>query len=496
MKDMEREKFEESCKSAFDNAGVTPSEAVWVNVELELEKAKGGHLKRRLMFYQMLAAASVVFAMAVAGAGVYYNFNQNDSTSGNLALQNNSSREPVAGSDAETRINSADNTAKEPVADPSIASLRTPDTNSADRGAQVNSTATDDRGQSPSRQSHALRSRGKEQNSRESGRDAGDESVLAASGGFRNEGAALPTAINDRNVPPLYIPRHIQVNMRPAQEEVDPVVAMMARLEREEREMRGEQKNKNDEGTLSEKLWTSIGFAAGSFNPVQSSGSGSTLSGSAMSFAAAPIVDQETKASGYVYSMGLNVGAKLSERWVLQGGVNYLTNSSDYTANNVVVTSTGTTQQRFRAASTNEIIHTDAEDLNNKILFSAPYNVNNSMRYLSVPMQAGYLLVDKTFGLQLNAGVATDLFLQNTVTPDAVNLDKTTQPGGADSPYRTVNLSGLFSTEFSYRFAERYRVSLNPGIRYPFGSIYKPELGVQASPLTFDVGLRFRYIFH
>ncbi|HEX8039060.1 MAG TPA: hypothetical protein VF490_07900 [Chryseosolibacter sp.] len=491
MKDMEREKFEESCKSAFENAGVTPSEAVWVNVELELEKAKGGHLKKRLMFYQMLAAASVVFAMAVAGAGIYYNFNQHTPPSGKLALQNTNSNEAVAGSDSETRINN------ELLEDSGTSSSRPPDANSADQSFQSNSPAVKNGpNQSPSHQSRSVQAGDKVQNAQEGRRGADGESIITAPGGLYTQGAALPTAINDRNLPPIYTPRHIEVNMRPAQEEVDPVVAMMARLEREEREMRGEQKNNKDEATLSEKLWTSVGFAAGSFNTVQSSGSGPALSGSAMTFAAAPIVDQEAKASGYVYSMGLNVGTKLSGRWVLQGGVNYLTNSSDYTANNVVVTSTGTTQQRFRAASTNEIIHTDAQDLNNKILFSAPYNVNNSMRYLSVPMQAGYLLVDKTFGLQLNAGVATDLFLQNTVTPDAVNLDKTTQPGGADSPYRTVNVSGLFGTEFSYRFAEHYRVSLNPGIRYPFGSIYKPELGVQASPFTFDVGLRFRYIFH
>jgi hypothetical protein len=211
----------------------------------------------------------------------------------------------------------------------------------------------------------------------------------------------------------------------------------------------------------------------------------------------APIVDQETKASGYSYTMGVNVGTKLSERWVLQGGVNYLTHSSEYTANNVVMEPMGKfEQQRFRAASTNDLVNADEAELSNKLVYSAPYNVNNSMRYLSIPMQAGYLLVNKTFGLQVNAGVATDLFLQNTVKAESDQLESTSQPAGSDSPYRAVNLSGLFGTEFSYRFGPHYRVSLNPGLRYPFNTIYKTELGVQSTPLTFDVGLRFRYIFH
>ena len=162
-----------------------------------------------------------------------------------------------------------------------------------------------------------------------------------------------------------------------------------------------------------------------------------------------------------------------------------------------MVASTGDFQeQRFRAASTNDLLYFDSQETNAKIVYTAPYNVNNSMRYLSIPMQAGYLIVDKTFGVQLNAGVATDLFLQNTVTAESDQLDKTSQSGGADSPYRSVNLSGLFGTEVSYRFGEHYRVSLNPGIRYPFNTIYKSEFGLQSSPLTFDVGLRFRYIFH
>jgi hypothetical protein len=87
------------------------------------------------------------------------------------------------------------------------------------------------------------------------------------------------------------------------------------------------------------------------------------------------------------------------------------------------------------------------------------------------------------------------MFIQNTIDPEGETLGKTTEGRGADSPYRSLNFSGLVGTEVSYRFADRYRLSLNPGVRYPFNSIYKDEVGVESTPLTFDVGLRFRYIF-
>ena len=67
MKNMERERFEASWKNAFEKAEISPSENVWTNIELDLEKARGGELKKRLLFYKMLAAACVVFAMAAGG---------------------------------------------------------------------------------------------------------------------------------------------------------------------------------------------------------------------------------------------------------------------------------------------------------------------------------------------------------------------------------------------------------------------------------------------
>src|SRR6188508_1248411 len=68
---MERRKFEDSFKQAFDEAEVNTSDNVWTGIELELEKAEGDKTKRRLLFYKLVAAASVAFALCVAGIGYY-----------------------------------------------------------------------------------------------------------------------------------------------------------------------------------------------------------------------------------------------------------------------------------------------------------------------------------------------------------------------------------------------------------------------------------------
>jgi hypothetical protein len=304
----------------------------------------------------------------------------------------------------------------------------------------------------------------------------------------------LPSTIDDKNLPAFYSARNIKLTVYPEVAEGDPVAAMLARLEAREKEVSGVREEKKNENNKTENLWTSIGFAAGSFNTIHPSASSPATTLMASS---AQIADPEAKASGYSYSMGVNVGTRVSERWVLQGGVNYLSHSSDYTANNAVV---APDFQSFKPASTNELVNVAQKELDEKIVYTAPYNVNNSLRYLSIPLTAGYMIINKSFGLQLNAGVATDLFLQNTVKADGDKIggkvDNTTQSSGAQSPYRSVNLSGLVGTELSYRFGAHYRVALNPGIRYPFNTIYKSDLGLQANPLTVDIGLRFRYIFH
>lgn len=504
---MEREKFEESWKHAFDEAEISPSEKVWTNIELELEKANGGELKRRLLFYQLLAAASVVFAMAIGGAGYYFAYERPGTDGIAINTPDESS------DDQSTNIDQvpAPAEAEQPqtYSDHQRSQSSQPSTETIDRQAitrdntrdlAVNSKSSDNTTSVDRRDSERSEGGG----SGESGKigiDKTEQPLLANNDAgttdSRGSEFGLPTEVGESDLSPLFARRDVKLNFEKKEPEVDPVLAMLAKLDLREREMRGEKDSKKDNNARHEKLWTSVGFAAGSFNAVQApSASPSTASYQAMAIAA-PIVDQESKASGYSYSMGVNLGTKISERWVLQGGVNYLTQSSEYTATGLVADGPGfMAAERYKPLTSNAVVNANEFELGNKIVYSAPYNVNNSMRYLSIPLQAGYLLVDKTIGVQLNAGVATDLFLQNTVSGEGDQVADATMPRGSDSPYRSVNLSGLFGTEVSYRVGPHYRVSLNPGIRYPFNTIYKSELGVQSSPLTFDVGLRFRYIFH
>ena len=474
---MERRKFEDSFKQAFDEAEVNMSDNVWIGIELELERAEGDKTKRRLLFYKLLAAASVTFALCVAGIGYYIIDSKTTELNEQLA---------------------ADAT----VLQPADASNKTSDESSSTaisvQPKPSNEISTHEAVRKNLRSSGFVASSANQSSVTPTVKEnsSGSDNTVIVATAVTDESSKVASSdayakYTDRGVPSFYEAKDPTLII--PKNEVDPGALLLAQMAAEERKYA--QLDKKEKENAAEKLWTSVGFAAGAFSSVNTGVSPSSAN-NAIAYTTSTVPDKQAKASGISYSVGVNVGTRLSKRWTIQGGVNYLTQSSDYTATNVVAEDNF---QTLKAESINELDKlpqlADAY-ASSKLAPTFPYSVNNNVKFFSVPVQAGYLLVNKKFGLQLNAGVSTDLFLANTITPEVESMKVTTQGRGEDSPYRSVNFSGLMGTEFSYRFGTHYRVALNPGLRYPLNSVYKNDVGVQSTPLTFDVGLRFKYIFH
>ena len=504
---MEKQKFEEGWKNAFHGTEVTPSDSVWTNIELDLEKEEATGMKQKLLFYKTLAAASVIFALAFGGTGIYlFQINQfpNRQAGANVSTQDilinprtgSSSNDDVKFSD---QLKSSDDAGK--VASSTDLPLEGNDSSlsfktSAAEEVKNNANTADITGHSSDQGKMISLVDGAEKSSQQEHQ-------------FDLMQRSLPSLV-DIAQPAFKLP----IVQKKA--EVDPVVAMMAKLAARENEIK-ETLEKDDTKKEHQKgFWTSVGLAAGSFDasdatirqplasasfngsPGQPSAPGSTTYKASNNTSAI----NEARASGFSYSVGLNVGKKLSRKVLIHGGVNYLTQVSNYTAETAVTERSFTS---FRPEVLNDQNSSNSGDFqysDSRIVSTAPHKVSNNMRYLSVPVQAGYLLLDGKVGFQLNAGISTDLFLQYTKSADAqivngqdfekVDADR----DDVDSPYRPVNFSGLFGTELIYKVGDRYRISLNPGLRYPLSSVYKSNLGIQSTPITFDVGLRFRYIFH
>ncbi|MFZ2904849.1 MAG: outer membrane beta-barrel protein [Cyclobacteriaceae bacterium] len=426
---MERQKFEESFRDAFRDAEIAPSEAVWANVELVLEKNAGGKMKGRLIFFQLLAAASLVFAMGVGG--IYYlntthNFNQTNT----VAKQK--TEQPL--------VSSSERLPEEGVSKVMQKQERPPVNTRTNSSSviQASSASTDHDLPTESRQSIPLND---------------------------------PLVMRDRKLPALTT-IELPVFVSAKKEEPDPGMVLLARMKDEER--RYQQDAKKSE--FDEKLWTSVGVGVGSFNPNATTGTSvlTSLSGGGSSATSDP-------SSGSSYSVGISLATKLADRVVFQGGISYMSQNAEFTSSAALP---------GNGAALNEFVASE-----DRLVATSPYRVSSNLQFMSIPVQAGYILIDRQFAMQVNGGVSTDIFFQSTLTPEHNDLTKVSQDAGTDSPYRTLNFSGLLGTEFSYKVGEHYRVAVNPGLRYAFNSIYKSEVAVETAPVTFDVALRFRYIF-
>lgn len=521
---MERQKFEDEWKDAFSKAEVTPSDNLWTNIELDLMKAEGEKMKRRLVFYKLMAAASIAFAMCVAGIGVYYynNLSGKDNQLSSTATQTIQQQKTYDQAKEKANAESRDSNVKATTTSTNLANntaATSINKKDEDNGDGLNSNSRVLKEPTSSKQSisvgegvaknkigndeiqHSINLTGtpddaKANNNIENGQVVNAQISLHDNSNFTED-----------KVPSLYTP--IKILLTFPETQPDPVLVMIAKLEQREIELRGDMKSTKKESKnkeLKERFWTTVGFAAGTFasgnSNVYAASNAQTTPSSTFGRSASTNnkVSNQSKSSGS-YSLGLSVGTKLSKHWVLQGGVNYLAQNSTFAVNSVIETS----EKDFRVLSTLEDMNQPliAQSSNStldpnadRVVATSGYDVNNNSQFISVPVQAGYMAVNRKFGVQVNAGISTDLFLKNTIDAGSKSsLPKATQKG-EDSFYRPVNFSGLFGTEISYRLGSHYRVSVIPGLRYPFNSIYKDQVNVVSTPLTLDLGMKFRYIFH
>lgn len=431
---MAKQKFEDEWQVAFEKAEASPSEGVWTGIELGLEKASGTIARKQLVRYQWLVAASVTFAIGITALYLMEGDQQSKP-----ALTSALSGSPGF---IEDQLNKSSDQGqvdsdKEPV------------------GHQQSAEQTGDVYESHNANALPVKTAGVDDNML--------KSKVADNGMIPTYGTAK------RKMPALYTFRNPEIVMPKSESAADPGMVLLAKLADKEKAL----SKKEDKRKMNEQLWTTIGFGAGTFNPNASSAKASG------SFNATG-----NSSAGMSYSVGAGVGGRVGSRFVLQGGVAYLSQNASFTSSSLSMEAT------TAVASLDDYI-----DRVNNLVATSPYEVSSNLQYVSLPLQAGYVLVDRDFAVQVNGGVATDFFVQNTLTPDAENIAGITQKAGDDSPYRSVNFSGIVGTELSYKLG-RYRIALNPGIRYALNSIYKAEIEREIAPVTYDVSVRLRYLFN
>lgn len=469
-------KFEEEWRETFEGAEVTPSDAVWTGIDLELANAESSSMKKRIVFYQRLAAASILFALLVGGFGLY-RWNETEKL---VAYKSNTN---VKAPENKTSTQEE----KKPIADHS----QTENAGNANSSASTASVKKDQTEVSGEANKKSISN--PKQETTESfavTKNQSSESLQRSNNAAIPNGNKLPVktfavtklAVNENNTDPqkenhfsvalAAIPEAgvlplIEVDGEPVQEELVrklPAIPAAFMIE------------PHSEKINHERLWASVTAATGSYSTVATSNS---LYGSS-SFQSASAGSSN---AGSSYSYGMLAGMRVSNRIVIQSGVQYSNQSA------------GTTTNINAPSSLYAVANYSSNSLASPANFSSPYAITSANEFISVPVQAGYLFVDRKIGLQLNSGISTDFFVRNTLSDPSGQRQSYSQGAGQDSPYRAVNFSGLMSSEVSYKLGRHYRLSLVPGVRYSFAPVLKSANTATGNNMVWDIGFRFRYIF-
>lgn len=479
MQSTERQKFEEDWKSAFDGAEMTPSESVWNSIELDLAGQESAAMKKRVVFYQRLAAATVLFALLTGTYAFYTNFKSGPDK---LAVVDNkvSNENKVANDQSTPEATTSETTKSETETtsqDVNTAGKITTSKNGNNNTTQQSTIAKAETPVLIAKEETVT----KEQITTET--VAANESLVPVETVASNDPLEKPA--DDKQGATKEV-----LNEEPKKEVTSPILqntTTLASLEPQD-EPEKTRARKNSGGDT----WLAVGGGAGNYSP-NSGSSASAMADKQASFgpansslqaAADANANNKTKV-GTAYSFGMAVGKKFG-RFVVQTGVNLNKQQVDYTS------SYDSRSQSANTAKASMADYSMAESAD--LSPTNAYTVNSSMEIVSIPVQAGYMIIDRKLGWQFNAGFSPDFFLKNTLVDKSGQRERFTQGAGDASPYRSVNWSGLFNTELSYKIGQHYRISLVPGVRYSFNSLLK-EPGDSGKPLILDVGFRFKYLF-
>jgi hypothetical protein len=187
---------------------------------------------------------------------------------------------------------------------------------------------------------------------------------------------------------------------------------------------------------------------------------------------------------------------KLSKRWTIESGIQYA--MTDVTSKTNVIIENDFFAQPI--PNTSEVMgmppiagmatqDAQVEYVNEDI------DLQNSFQFASVPLKAGFIVVDRKVNFKINAGIAADFYLGNTLKDSEKRVATLEVNPGSESPYRDLNFSGLAGIELGYRIVDRLNLSIEPNYRHALQPSTKGTSNFETVPTGFGVLAGLKYSF-
>ncbi len=260
-----------------------------------------------------------------------------------------------------------------------------------------------------------------------------------------------------------------------------------------------------------------LGFASSRFNPnfrTESTPDYASLSNAYTSRTAVSPVAQDLSRitrPGIAYTTDVQVGFSLSERFSLQGGVQYRYDNSQLEVSQYLADVAGNRLQPvFYDVLNNSAANADAlvmeksppAPLQASSVYVATFNnaqaqvVDNTYQYMGFPMRLVYKVLNRKVRASVGAGMSADVFVRNRIGGGANNVETIEITPSSNSAYRNLGFSGLLSLKVDYSLGSgsRYSVFIEPAYRKALTS-FTASSSLESFPSWWGIGTGFQYRF-
>lgn len=167
---------------------------------------------------------------------------------------------------------------------------------------------------------------------------------------------------------------------------------------------------------------------------------------------------------GIVTTLGLDFGIKMGQRWTLESGLQYA---------NVQNQASATVNVSDIYTISSERIFSSQGDLNNPVIapsarqteieenFEHSVDLENNFKFTSIPLKAGYFILDNKLSLRLNAGFSANFLVGNRITDPSGQLESYDQ----SDAYNAWSFDGLTGFELGYSLFENVNLTFEPNYR-------------------------------
>lgn len=200
--------------------------------------------------------------------------------------------------------------------------------------------------------------------------------------------------------------------------------------------------------------------------------------------------------AGLAINTGVSVGYKIAKKWHFESGVRYLRGNSTLETNTYAFQNNGYVNTFLGNYLLQNSDRGYSLVANSNTVVADASKFNNRYEYLMVPMQVGYEIgITQKFGLNILAGVSTDIFLQNSIFTDNGLVRSKNTISNDNKIYKPVNFSGLGGLRASYLISKHWQANIGTSYQRALFSGMGSSVDLNMQLQMFGINYGFNYRF-